>query len=93
VAAIEAFLDRERARSAVVDVEAAWAQGAPILLRLRHHHRRVAVSPGSLFIFTDAFAPTGREDTTVRVQPGQRGAPDTGWQPLFDSPWTSVYGR
>ena len=93
VAAIEAYLDGQHSRSAVIDVEAAWSQGVPIVLRLRQHHRRVAVSPGSLFIFTDVFAPTGREDAWVRVQPGVRGAPAAGWQQVFDSYWANVYAR
>ncbi len=93
VAAIEAFLDREHARAVIVDVETAWAEGVPIVLRLRQHHRRVAVSADSLFMFTDAFTPTGREDAWVRVQPGLRGAPDSRWQRVFDSYWASVYAR
>jgi hypothetical protein len=95
VDAIEAHLDREHSRSALVDVDTAWAQGAPIVLRLRQHHRRVTVSTGSLFIFTDAFAPTGKEDTQVRIRSGAGagGAADAGWQQLFDSYWANVYAR
>jgi hypothetical protein len=93
VTAVEAFLEREHSRSAVVDVGGAWEQGVPIVLRLRQHHRRVAVTPGSLFMFTDAFAATGKEDTSVLVQPGLRGAPDSGWTQLFDSYWANVYAR
>lgn len=93
VAAIEAYLDRQHARAAVIDVDAAWAQAVPIVLRLRQHHRRVSVSPGALFIFTDAFAPTGQEDGWVRVQPGSLRAPGGDWQQLFDAYWVSVYAR
>ena len=85
VAAIEAFLDGEHSRAAMVDVDAAWAESVPIVLRLRQHHRRVAVSADSLFMFTDVFAPTGREDAWVRVQRGPGGAPDSRWQRVFDS--------
>jgi hypothetical protein len=93
VAGIEAYLDQERARIPLIDVDNAWAEGVPILLRLRQHHRRVAVSVGSLFIVTDVFAPTGREDAWIRVQPGLRGAPDTSWHQVFDSYWANVYAR
>jgi len=93
VAGIEAYLDQERSRMPLIDVDGAWAQGVPIILRLRQHHRRVAVSTGSLFIVTDVFAPTGREDAWIRVQPGPRGAPETGWRQVFDSYWANVYAR
>jgi hypothetical protein len=93
VAAIEARLDLQHARAAVIDVDTAWAQAVPIVLRLRQHHRRVSVSPGALFIFTDAFAPTGKEDAEVRVQFGSLGAPDGNWQQIFDSYWANVYAR
>jgi len=93
VAGIEAYLDQERSRMPLIDLDSAWSQGVPIVLRLRQHHRRVAVSAGSLFIVTDVFAPTGREDAWLRVQPGLRGAPDAGWHPVFDSYWANVYAR
>jgi hypothetical protein len=93
VAAIEAYFDREHSRAAILDVGTAWSQGLPIVLRLRQHHRRVAVPSGSVFMFTDAFAATGKEDTWVRVQPGLEGAPGNGWQQLFDSYWANVYVR
>jgi hypothetical protein len=93
VAAIEAYFDREHSRAAVVEVDTAWGQGVSIVLRLRQHHRRIAVSPGNLFMFTDALAPTGKEDAWVRVQPGRRGAPASGWQRIFDSFSVSVYAR
>lgn len=93
VAAIEADLDREHSRSVLVDADAAWSISVPIVLRLRQHHRRVAVSSGSLFIFTDALAATGREDAQVRVQFGTLRAPDGEWRQIFDSYWADVYAR
>jgi len=89
---IEAYLDAQRTRAAVVDVERAWSQGVPIVLRLRQHHRRIAVTRGNLFMFTDALAPTGREDTSLAIRPGRQPAPP-GRAVIFDSPTVSVLAR
>jgi hypothetical protein len=82
--AIDEYLDREHSRAALIEIEDEWAQAAPIILRLRQHHRRIAVSPASVFMFTDAFAPTGREDAWMRItRAGQ--TPRGGGSLIFDS--------
>lgn len=89
---IEAYLDAHPARAVVLDVDRAWSQGVPIVLRLRQHHRRVAVTRGNLFMFTNALAPTGREDGWLGIQPGRQPAP-AGRAVVFDSPTVSVLAR
>ena len=92
VARIEAYLDERRSRAAVVDVDRVWSQTVPIVLRLRQHHRRISVTRDNLFMFTEAFAPTGREDTRLTIQPGRIPVPP-GSVAIFDS-WTiSVFAR
>jgi hypothetical protein len=91
VAAIEAYLDHRHAAATMVEVDTAWAQAVPIVLRLRQNRRQVTVAPANLFMFTDALAPTGREDSVLKVQAGRRAAPDSGWQLVFDSFSVSVY--
>lgn len=89
---IEAYLDSRRSRATVVDVDRAWSQSVPIVLRLRQHHRRISVTPGNLFMFTDVFAPTGKEDTRLTVQPGRQAAA-AGSATIFDSFTISVLSR
>jgi len=76
----------------VVDVDRAWSQGVPIVLRLRQHRRRISVTPGKLFMFTDALAPTGREDTRLMIRPGRQPVP-AGSAAIFDSPTVGVLSR
>jgi hypothetical protein len=83
---IETYLDRQQSHATLVDVDQVWSQGVAIVLRLRQHHRRVSVTHDYLFMFTDGFAPTGTEDTTLIIQPG-RHAPPPGSAMIFDS-WT-----
>lgn len=89
---IEAYFDQQRSSATLVDVDRVWSQGVPIVLRLRQHHRRISVNPGYLFMFTDAFVPTGREDTRLTIQPGRQPAP-AGSTTIFDSPTVSVFVR
>ncbi|HEY3884451.1 MAG TPA: hypothetical protein VGL62_04545 [Vicinamibacterales bacterium] len=83
--AIDSYLEGAHARAALIEVEAsAWAQAVPIILRLRQHHRRVAVSPANVFMFTDALAPTGREDAWLKITAAGQ-SPDDGASVVFDS--------
>jgi hypothetical protein len=92
VKGIEAFLDQARANAALVDVDRAWGQAVPIVLRLHQRHRRVSVTDGHLFMFTDAFAATARADTHLTIQPGRQAAPP-GQTKIFDSFTIGVLAR
>jgi hypothetical protein len=83
IAAVEAHLNRRQSRAVVIDVGDLWPLGTSLVLRIHQHHWRVAVTPASVFMFTDAYAPSGREDTWLTVQRG-RTVP-TGAEPIFDS--------
>ena len=85
VDAIDAYLGQQQAHAVLVDVDTAWSQAVPIVLRLRQRHRHVAVSHGNLFMFTEALAPRGDEVARLKIQPGRRSAGDG--RLLFDS-WT-----
>jgi len=85
VLAMDSYFDREHTRAAIVDIVDVWAQAVPIVLRLRRLHRRVAVPPDYVYMFTDALAPSGYEDGWLTLRPGGRPPPDDGGAVLYDS--------
>lgn len=93
VAAIEGFLDERNLKTTVCEMDTAWAQGVPIVLRLRQDQRRVAVDAEHVFMFTEALASTGHEEVRLSVLPGRRAPAGSGWELVFDSSSVSVYAR